>query len=257
MRSSHLLIAVVLSCATALGGCATTQEEKDNNDPIEPVNRVMFDVNFAITRYVGVPVASVYTAVVPKPVRLGVHNALNNLSAPVTFGNDVLQVQPKRALQTFYRFGLNSTLGLGGFFDVASSLGGVPRHTEDFGQTLGYYGVGEGPYLVLPLVGPSPPRDLAGHFADAFLDPLYYLDFSGRHALLVGRHIAGLVDGQAQSADAVKQIEASADPYAAARSAYRQHRDAEIRNGEPDVSHLPDITDLPPTSDALGRIKPD
>lgn len=243
MFSVRPIIAVVLACA-ALGGCATTQEQKDNNDPFEPVNRVMFDVNYKVEKYVGVPVAEVYVHVMPAPVRRGLHNALNNLASPVTLGNDILQGSPHRALQTFYRFGLNSTLGVGGLWDVASKFG-VPPHSEDFGQTLGYYGMGEGPFVVLPLVGAAPPRDFGGHFIDVFMDPLYYMDFSGRHALLVGRHAVGLVDGQVQSIEAIKQLDSSADPYAVARSAYRQHRNSEIRNGEPDLAHLPDITDVP------------
>jgi phospholipid-binding lipoprotein MlaA len=243
MPSRRLLTAAIFLCAS-LGGCATTPEQQENNDPFEPINRVMFDVNYKVEKYVGVPVAEVYVTIMPKPVRRGLHNALGNLSSPITLGNDILQGSPERALQTFYRFGINSTLGLGGLIDVAS-YAGVQGHTEDFGQTLGYYGMGEGPYLVLPLVGAAPPRDFGGHFVDVFMDPLYYMDFEGRHALLVGRHAAGLVDGQVQTIDAIKQLDASADPYAAARSAYRMHRDAEIRNGAPDAAHLPDITDVP------------
>lgn len=249
MASRFRLIAVALACAL-LGACATTPEQKENNDPFEPMNRVFFKINFAVDKYVGVPVASVYTTVVPKPLQHGVHNAIHNMAEPVTFGNDILQGYPHRALQTLGRFTINTTIGVGGLFDVASGWG-IPRHEEDFGQTLGRYGMGEGPYLVLPLVGPAPPRDFGGHFVDVFMDPLYYLDFSGRHALLVGRHIGGILDSQAEGVTAIKQLDASADPYAAARSAYRQHRNAEIRNGEPDISHLPNINDLPPTSQPL------
>jgi len=247
MASRTFLVLIALAAA-ALGGCTTTQEQKDNNDPFEPVNRVVFKVNFAVNKYVGVPVATVYTTIFPKVIRHGVHNALNNMGEPVTFGNDVLQGETTRALQTLGRFSINTTIGVAGIFDVAGDWG-MPPHDEDFGQTLAVYGVGEGPYLVLPLVGPAPPRDFGGHFVDVYFDPLYYVDFSGRHALLVGRHAAGLVDAQAQGVDAIKQLDASADPYAAARSAYRQHRNAEIRNGVPDGSHLPDITDVPPTSE--------
>ncbi|HEY1708563.1 MAG TPA: VacJ family lipoprotein [Rhizomicrobium sp.] len=254
MATRFLFIAMAL--AVALGGCETTPEQDANNDPLEPVNRVMFDINFAVDRYVGVPAGAVYTAVVPKPVRHGIHNALQNLGAPVTFSNDLLQGEPERAAQTLYRFGVNSTFGIGGLIDIGS-IAGVPPHREDFGQTLGVYGVGEGPYLVLPFIGPAPPRDLAGHYIDAFMDPLYYISFEGRHKLLIGRHFAGLADGQAEAMGAVKQIEASADPYAAARSAYRQHRNAEIRNGVPDTNHLPDITNVPPTSDTFSPFDTD
>jgi phospholipid-binding lipoprotein MlaA len=242
--------AAAIFLAVALGGCATTEEQKANNDPFEPVNRVAFKVNHFIDKYVGVPVAEVYVHIVPKPARRGIHNALLNLSIPVTFGNDILQGSPDRALQSFYRFGVNSTLGIGGLFDIASNAG-VPGHTEDFGQTLGVYGLGEGPYLVLPLIGPAPPRDLAGHFVDTFLDPLYYMDFHGRHALLVGRHAAGLVDSRAGAINEIKMLDNSLDPYVAARSAYRQHRENEINNGVPDAAHLPDITNEPSTGGLL------
>jgi phospholipid-binding lipoprotein MlaA len=248
--ATRRFLALLILAGAALGGCATTDEAKTNNDPFEPVNRVMFTANHYVDKYVGVPVAEVYVHVIPKPARRGIHNVLLNLGSPVTLGNDILQGSPDRALQTFYRFGVNSTLGIGGLFDIASASG-VPGHSEDFGQTLGVYGVGEGPYLVLPLVGPSPPRDLAGHFVDVFMDPLYYMDFNGRHALLVGRHAAGLVDGRAQAITEIKMLDNSLDPYVAARSAYRQHRDNEIRNGVPDVSHLPDINDVPTSGDGI------
>jgi len=240
MASRHFLWAVILGCV-ALGGCATTPEQVANNDPIEPFNRAIFSVNNTVTKYVAVPVGQVYVHVVPKPVRTGLHNALVNLGSPVTFANDLLQGSPSRAMQTFYRFGVNSTLGLGGLFDVAGKIEGVPSHTEDFGQTLGVYGVKEGPFLVLPFFGPAPPRDLAGHFVDPFLDPLFYMDFEGKHSLLVTRHFTGLIDGTSQAMGDIKQLENSADPYAVMRSAYRQHRDSEIRNGEPDKD-LPEIT---------------
>jgi phospholipid-binding lipoprotein MlaA len=126
-------------------------------------------------------------------------------------------------------------------FDVAGDHG-VPPHTEDLGQTFGVWGIDEGPYIVLPLIGPSTPRDTVGNFADAYLDPLFYADFSGRNALLVGRHLGGLVDGTARAVKEIRNLDKSfADPYAATRSLYRQHRNAEIRDGATDPN-LPEIT---------------
>jgi len=240
MTRARIILVLVLA-VTGLAGCTTTPEMEANNDPFEPVNRVVFDVNHTVQKYIEVPVGVAYTAITPKPLQRGIHNALLNLALPVTFANDILQGKPDRALQTLYRFGINSTFGLGGLFDVAGDHG-VPAHTEDLGQTFGVWGIDEGPYLVVPLIGPTEPRDLAGNFAQAYLDPLFYMDFSGRNALLVGRHLGGLVDGTARSVKEIRNLDRSfVDPYAATRNLFRQHRNAEIRDGAVEAN-LPEIT---------------
>jgi phospholipid-binding lipoprotein MlaA len=240
MKRMQYLLAVVLG-ACMLGGCATTPEAEANNDPFEPVNRVVFDVNHVVDKYVAVPVGEVYSSVTPKPVRTGVHNVLINLSLPVTFVNDILQGNPDRALQTFYRFGINSTLGLAGLFDIAKNVEGVQPHTEDLGQTLGVWGIGEGPYLVLPLIGPSNPRDFAGNFGDAYFDPFFYAEFEGRHAILVTRHTAGLVDGTVATIGNVKALETDPDPYVLMRANYRKRRQDQIEN-VPNSQAVPVLT---------------
>jgi phospholipid-binding lipoprotein MlaA len=180
LHRSLLLTVALLSVLTA--GCSTSDPEAlAQNDPYEPTNRVVFKVNKAIDNAVAKPVAKFYNHAVPVPVRDSIHNVLTNLDKPVVFGNDILQGEGTRAGETLERFALNSTLGVAGLFDVATAFG-VPDHSEDFGQTLGVWGAGEGPYLVIPFMGPDPPRDLAGDVADIFMDPLTYIKFQYRNA---------------------------------------------------------------------------
>lgn len=235
------LVILCLVIVSATSGCATTQEARANRDPLEPVNRVMFSFNDKLDTYVALPLAKAYVHVVPSPVRTGIHNILANLAVPVTFANDVLQGSFHRAGQSLYRFGMNSTLGLGGLIDVASKLGHVPPHTEDFGQTLGVHHVPGGPYLVLPLLGPSNPRDLIGTFVDVFFDPtFYYTRAESDRDLLVTKQALGLLDERSRNIGAIQQIKStSVDYYATMRSLYRQHRESEIHNGAVTPNELP------------------
>ncbi|HEY0282888.1 MAG TPA: VacJ family lipoprotein [Rhizomicrobium sp.] len=238
---SWFLAVALLSVLTA--GCATSNPESlAQNDPYEPTNRAVFKVNMAIDNAVAKPVAKFYNRALPVPVRNGIHNFLTNLNKPVTFGNDVLQGEPVRASETLVRFTLNSTLGIAGLFDVASTLG-VPDHSEDFGQTLGVWGAGEGPYLVLPFIGPDPPRDLTGNVADIFMDPFTYINFHGSDTWYAVRTGVAVLDLRARNVDTLEQIErTSIDLYATTRSLYRQYRNAEIRNGAPEPQ---DTSDTP------------
>jgi phospholipid-binding lipoprotein MlaA len=241
-RSLSLTVAL-LSVLTA--GCSTTNPEAlAQNDPYEQTNRSVFKMNMAIDNAVAKPVAKFYNHAVPVPVRDSIHNVLTNLDKPVTFGNDVLQGQAVRASETLERFTLNSTLGVAGVFDVATIMG-VPDHSEDFGQTLAVWGVGEGPYLVMPFMGPAPPRDLAGDVADIFRDPLTYLKFHGSDTWYAVRSGVGLLDLRARNVETLQQIErTSIDYYATTRSLYRQYRNAEIRNGAPEPQDTSDTPDL-------------
>ena len=142
--------------------------EDDVNDPLESVNRVIFGFNEIVYEFLLTPVATTYNTVLHETVRSGVSNAIDNISSPVTLVNDILQFELDRALTTIARFVVNTIAGIGGIADVASSIG-LEEHSEDFGQTLGSYGVGEGLYLVLPLLGPSNPRDAIG---DLVVDPM-------------------------------------------------------------------------------------
>ncbi len=241
MRPFFLIGIIVIGAA--LSACATTNNPDSlaQNDPYEPTNRAIFKLNQSLDENVAVPVARFYNHAVPEPLRDGIHNALYNMDLPVTFANDVLQGEAVRAAQTVGRVTINSTLGVGGLFDMASRMG-IPDHTEDFGQTLGVHGVGEGPYLVLPLLGPAPPRDLGGKVVDIFFDPFTYARFDGFRTLGYVRAGVGVLDLRARNIDTIEQIErSSVDYYATQRSLYRQYRNSEIRNGAPDTSDLPDL----------------
>jgi phospholipid-binding lipoprotein MlaA len=232
----------VLLLSFAMCACAGSNiSSRDQNDPWEPFNRAMFASNQTLDKSIALPAARFYNQTIPDPVRTGVHNALYNLDQPVTLANDLLQGEPTRATQTLQRLAVNSTVGVGGFIDEATRLG-MPNHTEDFGQTLGVYGVDEGPYLVLPLLGPAPPRDLAGRIVDNFLDPITYARFKGYYLFAGARAGLDIIDLRARNIDALDQIErSSVDLYAAERSLYRQYRNSEIRNGKQDVNDLPDL----------------
>ena len=144
---------------------------KETNDPLEPMNRYFFEVNYGLDQLLFKPVAAWYNLILPAPVEQGVHNFLTNLNSPVIFANDAMQGNGPRAGVTAKRFLINSTLGVAGIFDVAADWWGMKHHDEDFGQTLAVWGVGEGPYLVAPVLGPSNPRDLTGIGVDGVMDP--------------------------------------------------------------------------------------
>jgi phospholipid-binding lipoprotein MlaA len=206
----------------------------DGRDPLEPLNRAIFGFNEFVYEYLLTPAARGYNKVVPELARESLSNTIDNLKGPVTLANDILQLEPKRAGTTIVRFVINSTLGFFGTMDPASELG-FAKHSEDFGQTMGSYGVGEGFYLVLPLLGPSNPRDAIGKLlVDGYFDPLgYYLDNTDnenwgyvRSGVSGFDEYAGIVD----DLDNLRQT--SVDFYGALRSLYRQRRAAEIRNQE-------------------------
>ena len=232
----HILSIAVLAVLAA--GCSTSKDPEAiaQNDPYESTNRAISDFNSSVDNAVAKPVAKFYNRAVPEFARTGLHNFLTNLDKPVTFGNDILQGEAERAGETLGRFTVNTTLGVAGLVDVASMIG-IPDHTEDFGQTLGTYGVGEGPYLVLPFMGPNPPRDLAGNIVDIFIDPTTYIKFHGSDTWYAVRSGANVLDLRARNVDTLEQIErTSIDVYASTRSLYRQYRNAEIRNGKPDTT---------------------
>lgn len=240
MRPS-LLALPLLAALAATAGCATppppddpeaVAEFRQTNDPLEPFNRTMYGVHQGIDKTVLVPLARGYRAAVPEPVRDGVRNVLGNLRSPVILANDMLQGEPRRAGDTLGRFVINSTLGLGGIFDVAESWFGVRGHAEDFGQTLARWGVGEGPYLFVPVIGPSNPRDLTGFGAGIVADPFFWLGQGAVvDALGWSRAGATVVDTREGLLDPLEQLEStSLDPYATLRSVYRQRRQAEIEN---------------------------
>ncbi|MGD9616455.1 MAG: VacJ family lipoprotein [Alphaproteobacteria bacterium] len=217
--------------------------EIEFNDPLEELNRSIFAFNQVVDEVVLVPVAKGYRTAVPPPMRASVYDFLRNLNGPVIFANDVLQGHPLLAAQTLARLTINSTVGVGGMFDVASRIG-IRRHTNDMGITLATYGIDEGPYLVAPVLGPTTPRDLVGKVVDSFIDPADY--FAGDHNLWyapLARTVVSGIDVRSRNIEALADIErTSLDYYATIRSLYRQRRAAEIRHED---SNLPNPTISP------------
>ena len=234
--------------------------EDDVNDPLESVNRVIFGFNEIVYEFLLTPVATTYNTVLHETVRSGVSNAIDNISSPVTLVNDILQFELDRALTTIARFVVNTIAGIGGIADVASSIG-LEEHSEDFGQTLGSYGVGEGLYLVLPLLGPSNPRDAIGDLVvDPYFDPLgLYLSNTDRDAAGYARTGVSAVSEFAGLMGELSQIKrTSVDYYAAIRSLYRQKRVAEISNGrEEDLPAIPnyDLNFGPDNGGSIANVK--
>jgi phospholipid-binding lipoprotein MlaA len=206
--------------------------EEEFNDPLEETNRKIFEFNQVVDRNVLVPVAKTYRTALPDPVRDSVRDLLNNLREPLIFVNDALQGQFGSAAKTVGRFVINSTIGIGGVVDVAGRWG-IPYHEEDLGLTLGAWGIPEGPYLVVPVLGPSTPRDLGGQVAEGFGDPWNRLVSGNPYTLYWIPFVRGGVSGVDQRSryiEALADIErTSLDYYATIRSLYRQRRAALIR----------------------------
>lgn len=229
----------VLVCVGLVAGCATPPEDpieraeyEATNDPLEPMNREIFTFNMAVDDAVLEPVARGYREVVPAEARDSLRNFFNHIESPVIFINDVLQGEGGRAAETAMRFFVNSTAGFLGFFDVAADYG-LERHSEDFGQTLAVWGVDEGPYLMLPILGPSNVRDTVGKVADTFMNPFGYVAANnGLTAVNLGANVVEGVDTRSRHIEELEDIEKTAlDLYATIRSLYRQNRESEILNG--------------------------
>lgn len=212
---------------SGLTGCATT-----NKDPLEGINRGIYKFNDVTDRYAMQPVAKAYKAVAPSPVRTGISNFFSNLGTLTTVVNDLLQFKFAQAFTDAGRFVINSTFGLAGFIDVAS-MDKIEHHHEDFGQTLGHWGVGPGPYLVLPILGPSSVRDATGLVFDtATSDPITYLHNTGQIRAHNQVRALQLLDKRTQLLDATDLVDnASIDPYAFMRDAYMQRRASMVQDG--------------------------
>jgi len=233
----RLALVLLLGTTLGLGGCATG-DYRDPRDPLEPLNRAVYSFNDMLDRAVIKPLAQGYEYIMPAPANQGVTNFFNNLTDIQSALNNLLQLKVGRAFSDVGRFALNSTLGILGLMDVASNMN-LPRYNEDFGQTLGVWGFGPGPYLVLPIVGPSSAREGVGFVVDWFTDPIYYLDDPGVSWGLRGLN---LVDTRADLLNASRVLEeASLDPYAFIRDAFLQRRRSLVYDGNP-----PDEFDEPP-----------
>lgn len=215
------------------GPAATVAEGQ--NDPLEPMNRLFFTFNQYVEDYLFRPIAYTYNALMPQIGRDAVSNLLDNLSSPVVLANDILQLEPGRAWETTQRMAINTTLGIGGLWDAAAWMG-IEEHREDFGQTLAVWGVGEMFYLVLPVLGPTNPRDAVGKYlVDGYFDPLgYYLANTDRDDYAWSRTGVSALSDYAGVVSELDEIRAtSIDYYAALRSYVRQNREKDIRNGRP------------------------
>ena len=240
--ASLCLAALLAASLAGLAGCAAQQQgsapgsppeqQEEIPDPLEELNRAVFQLNEFLDLIILRPLSEVYRAVFPDPVRDSVRNFLRNLGSPVVFFNDVLQGQGERAQITFGRFLVNTTLGVGGLFDVAAGMG-APYHGEDFGQTLGVWGFKPGIYLVLPILGPSTTRDAIGRVGDVFMNPLTYVySANDLEYLPLAFGVTGAVDLRARNIELLDQLKRDAlDYYILMRSIYLQIRENEIRNG--------------------------
>lgn len=220
----------------SLGACASTPPTEAGAvaDPYEGFNRQMFAFNTGVDQYALGPAASVYEAVTPAFARDRVGDFLGNLKSPAIFVNDVLQAEPDRASDTFFRFTINTTIGLAGLWDAADYFG-IEGHTEDFGQTLAVWGVGSGPYLVMPLLGPTSPRDLLGAGINRAFDPLTWTEFAGQPDLddqiATGRGVLGGLNARVALDDQIRTLNEQPEPYVALRRIHSSQRQAAIRNG--------------------------
>ncbi len=234
-RAARVLGAML---AAAVAGCASAPpasdpealaEYRDTNDPLEPTNRVFYKINDGLDTVILRPLAIAYRDVLPETVRTHTHQFLTNLASPVVLADDMLQGKPRRAGDTLMRLLINSTVGVAGVFEVADGWG-YPRHETDFGVTLAVWGLPDGPFLFLPVFGPSNPRDAVGLGADIALDPLTWV---GKGtvvtALDAARFGVSALDARAAHIDDIDQIKKTAlDPYATFRSLYKQHRASQI-----------------------------
>ncbi len=262
MRSSAR-IAGVAALGLLLSACTSTRVGTDRlaeKDPLEGFNRAMFSVNRGADKILVKPVTQVYRGVAPKPARDGIRNFFANVSEPFSFINNILQGKGDRAARNVGRFLVNSTIGVAGLFDQASRMG-IKRADEDFGQTLAAWGANGGPYIMLPLLGPSTLRDGVGTGSAWFLDPYRVCTREcdlpkGSQLALTATQVISIRDGLIESG-ADNFLASTLDPYAATRSAYLQRRRAEILDQEDNFSAGADTDAGLPAADALGAADAD
>lgn len=221
-----LRLLLSLAALLVLAGCATPA---NHYDPLESVNRPIYKFNETADRYVLKPVAKGYDFVLPGFVKKGVSNFFGNINDVFTAANGLLQGKPKQAGSDTLRVALNTTLGLGGLFDVATVVG-LEKHDEDFGQTLGYWGMGSGPYLMLPLLGPTTARDSLRYPIDFYLSPTSEIDSVRVRNSLRGLNI---VDKRRSLFRIDPLLEDALDPYTFVRDAYLQQRYNAVWDGKP------------------------
>jgi phospholipid-binding lipoprotein MlaA len=237
MQLNTLPVFAAFALTLTLGGCATLPSGKpDPSDRFERVNRSVYSFNRAIDHAVLRPVARTYVKVTPSPVRRSISNFLTNLDYPVTIVNDFLQGKIHEGLSDVGRFGVNTVVGIGGLFDPASHWG-LEKHDEDFGLTLANWGVRSGPYLMLPILGPSTVRDAPGRLVDRFVTPTTYVNNTG---VQVGYFVVKGVSTRAGLLDTDRVIDSAYDPYAFLRNAWLQRREYQVHGGSAPEAVLPE-----------------
>nr|WKF59770.1 putative phospholipid-binding lipoprotein MlaA [Paraburkholderia busanensis] len=229
---------LALAATGLISGCATGPDRKPG-DPFEPVNRVVFKFNDGLDTYIAKPVATGYQKVTPQPLRTAVSNFFSNLGDLSNAANALLQLKITDATEDIVRFAFNSTFGLGGLLDWATPAG-LPKHHQDFGLTLGHWGVPSGPYLVLPLFGPSTVRDSMGLVVDVKFNPLNYVEPAVRNPLYVLQFVSVRSD-LLGATDLLQQ--AALDKYSFVRDAYTQQRKARLRGSGDNAAPLPNYDD--------------
>ncbi|WCM23429.1 VacJ family lipoprotein [Paraburkholderia bryophila] len=229
---------LALAATGLISGCATGPDRKPG-DPFEPVNRVVFKFNDGLDTYVARPVAQGYQKVTPQPLRTAVSNFFSNLGDLSNAANALLQLKITDATEDLVRFAFNSTFGLGGLLDWATPAG-LPKHHQDFGLTLGHWGVPSGPYLVLPLFGPSTVRDSMGLVVDVKFNPLNYMEPALRNPLYILQFVSVRSD-LLGATDLLQQ--AALDKYSFVRDAYTQQRKARLRGTSDNAAPLPNYDD--------------
>lgn len=208
-------------------------------DPFESCNRVVFEINQGLDIILFRPVSKLYSTFIPMPVQLAVSNIVYNLSGPLTFVHEFLQGNPRNAAEVFFRFLVNSTIGLGGFMDVASVMG-IPHHKQDMGKTLSSYGASNGFYLVLPVLGSSTIRDAVGLATDMFINPVRIV-FTNNDLDAVHYGVGGTaaVDARKNADALIERINQSPDPYKQYRQLYLQRRNYSTSQSMEEASDLP------------------
>jgi phospholipid-binding lipoprotein MlaA len=230
--------AVIAAALTAGVSCAHIDGDPDPSDPWERMNRGTFRFNEGLDRWVVEPVAKGMDFVLPDPVERSIRKFFDNSMIPIHFGNALLQFKPVSAVEELARFVVNTTIGIAGFFDPATHFG-LEAHREDFGQTLGYWGVPPGPYLVLPVFGPSNPRDTVGLAADTFSTVYpWFMPIYASFSIGVGQRL----NWRSLALDQIAaEREAALDYYVAVRNAYMSYRENQIRDQEEDEADGDDL----------------
>lgn len=242
------IAAGLVAALVALAGSSHAADgaPKTANDRFERFNRKAFSIQIALMRHGLVPIGAIYRFLTPGPIGKAIHNILVNLSEPVVIVNDVLQVRPARAGAAAVRFVVDSTAGLAGMIDVVGATG-LPHRPSSFGDTLGRYGVKPGPYLFIPVIGPSTVRDLFGNVVDAVIDPVHFSVYPYRQQVSIGVALVGGLDQLTRSeGDLRTLLSGAADPYATLRSTYLQNREAEVNGVGAAPIVLPNLDDPEP-----------